>query len=171
MSKQNPDSLYRQQKVIKPKIEDVAKDFIDGDKLKNLMDFLSFLRINKLTPRWQSSNSWKVSYKGKGMCFIKIVGTSWFVMHSAMTREKWFVGYNEYFPDELKEFVRENIKGGWCPNNCKGRSKTVFGKEFNDFCTCWAIRTENPDGAALENSKRVVLAIKNFIKDLTAASK
>jgi len=164
-------SLYQSQKAVKPKIEDVAGNFITGDKLKNLMDFLGFMRDNKLTPRWQSSNSWKVSYKGKGVCFIKIIGTSWFVMHSALTREKWFVGYDEYFPDELKKFVWENIKGGYCPNNCMGRSKTIFGKEFNDFCTCWAIRTENPDGAALECSKRVVLAIKSFIADLPAASK
>ena len=164
-------SLYQSQKAVKPKIEDVAGNFITGDKLKNLMDFLGFMRDNKLTPRWQSSNSWKVSYKGKGVFFIKIIGTSWFVMHSALTREKWCVGCDEYFPDELKEFVWENIKGGYCPNNCMGRSKTVFGKEFNDFCTCWAIRTENPDGVALERSKQVILAIKNFITDLAAASK
>jgi len=171
MSEQKPASLYQQQKTVKPLIEDIAGDFIDGDKLRNLLDFLSFLKGHKLTPRWQSGNSWKVSYKGKGVCFIKIVGASWFVMLSALTREKCFVGYDGYFSDELKEFVWENIKSGWCPNNCKGRSRIVFGKEFNDFCTCWAIRIENPDGVAVELSKRLILAIKGFISDLPAVSK
>jgi len=164
-------ALYQDKKAAKPKIEDVAGDFISGDKLKNLMDFVGFLRDNKLTPRWQSSNSWKLSFKGKGVCFIKIIGGSWFVMHSALTRERWLVGYDGYFPDELREFIWENIRGGWCPNNCKGRSRTYFGKEFHDFCTCWAIRTENPEGVALENSKRLVLAVRNFIADLPSASK
>ena len=165
-------SLYQSQKAVKPKIEDVVGDFLNKDLQKNLMDFLGFLQENKLTPRWQSSNSWKVSYKGKGICFIKIVEpSSWFVMHSAITSEKWLVGYDAYFSDELKAFIWKNVKGGWCPNNCKGRSRTFFGKEFNDVCTCWGVRTENPSGAALENSKKVVLAVKNFIADLPVESK
>ena len=97
---------------------------------------------------------------------------SWFVFHSNFTREKWFIGYDAYFPDdELKKFVWENISGGYYPNNCMGRKKTVFGRELNDICTCWPFRLENPDGVALERSKRVVLAIKSFITDLAAESK
>ena len=69
-------SIYQDQKITKPKPEDAAADFINGKKLKSLMNLLEFLRDNKLTPRWQSGNSWKVSYKNKTVCFIKIIGTS-----------------------------------------------------------------------------------------------
>ena len=172
MSEQNNESLYKSQKAVKPKIEDVAGDFISEDKLKNLMNFLGFLRENKLTPRWASWNSWLVKFKSKNVCQIKIRDASWFVMLSAFTREKWFVGYEKYFADdELKEFVWENNRGSWCSGNCKGKKRTFFGKEFNDVCTCWGIRAENPDGVALERSKRVILEIKKFIAGLAAASK
>ena len=92
-------------------------------------------------------------------------------MHSNFTREKWFAGYDGYFEDELKTFVCENIKGGYCPRNCKGRNRTIFGRQLNDICTCWPFRLENPDGVSLERSKKVILAIKNFIADIPAAGK
>jgi hypothetical protein len=156
----------KSQKDAKPKVEDVAGDFIGEDELVNLMDFLGFLRENKLSPRWASGNSWSVKFKGKNVCYIKIIGASWYVFHSHFTREKWFVGYDKYFSDDaLKKFVWENISGGYCPKNCMGRKKTVFGKELVDICTCWPYRLENPDGATLEQSKNVILAIKRFINE------
>lgn len=172
MAEQNNDSLYQKQKAVRPKPEDAAAEILEGDKLKNLSDFLVFLRNNKLTPRWASGNAWSVKYKSKTVCHIKIIGASWFIMFSSFTREKWFDGYDAYFTDdEIKQFVWENIKGAWCPRDCKGGRKTILGKECNDICTCWAIRAENPDGAALELSKRVIIAVTDFITDLAAASK
>jgi len=165
-------SFYQSQKAVKPKAEDVAGDFISEDKLKNLTDLLGFLRENKLTPRWASGNSWSVKYKTRNVCFIKIIGTSWYVFHSNFGRESWFVGYDEYFPDdELKAFVWQNMKGAYCTRKCMGRSKTILGKDFYDICTCWPFRLENPEGVDLEHSKNVILAIKNFITDLAMASK
>jgi len=173
-------SIYSDQKTVKPKIEDAASEYICDDKLRGLMDFLGFLHENKLMVRWASWNSWKVSYKGKSMCFIKIDenrvhgvdGMSWLLMLSVFTREKWFLEYDDYFANnELKEFIWENVRGSWCSRDCKGHTKTVLGKSFNDFCGCWGIRVENPDDVALERSKKVVLTIKNYITDLVATSK
>jgi len=165
-------SIYSDQKETKPKPKDVAGDFISEDKVKNLMDLLAFLKDNKMTLRWASWNSWCVKFKSKTVCHIKIRDASWFVMLSTFTREQWFVGYDEYFADnELKEFIWANNRGSWCPRNCKGHTKTILGKEINDICGCWGLRVENPEGAALERSKRVILAVKDFITDLAAASK
>ena len=165
-------SIYADQKVVKPKVEDVAGEFISEDKLKNLMDFLEFLQENKLMTRWISWNSWLVKFKSKDVCQIKIRDASWFVMLSTFTRKEWFAGYDEYFADnELKEFIWENVKGSWCPRACKGHTKTILGKEFNDFCGCWGIRIENPNGVDLARSKRVILAIKSFITDLATVNK
>lgn len=164
-------SLYQSQKAVKPNVEDVAGDFVHGENLSNLMDFLAFIKENKLKPQWMSSNSWSVKYKGKNVCYIKIIGSSWYVFHSQFTREKWFVEYDHYFTDgELKAFVWDNIDGRYCPNDCRGKKKMVLGKEMNDICTCWPFRLENPNGARLELSKKLILIIKNFIADLPATS-
>jgi len=101
-------SLYKSQKPKKPKIEDVAKEIIDGDHLKNLLNFLAFLNDNKLTPRWQSGNSWKVVYKNKNVCHINLNDHEgvWMIRHSQFTRDKWFVNYEKYITDDkLKNFI------------------------------------------------------------------
>ena len=160
-------SIYSDQAAVKPKAEDVAGEFIGKERLRDLMDFLGFLQENKLTPRWASWNSWTVKCKGKNVCYIKFRDASWFVMFSAFTREKWFVGYDKYFVDDgLKDFILGCNMGNWC-KDCAGHKKTVFGREIDVVCPCWAFRVENPDGAALERTKEAILATKRFINDLS----
>ena len=171
-------SLYQSQKAVKPKIEDVAVEIITGDNLKNLMDFLEFLRDNKLTPRWQSSNSWKVTYKNKSVCYVNLLEREgfWMIRHSQFTREKWFTDYDKYITDAvLKEFILDNINAPLCgQRNCWGwfrNNITILGKQFDKVCNCWPLTLKNPEGAALECSKKLILVIKNFIADLAAANK
>ena len=170
-------SLYQEQKVIKPKVEEAAPEFLSGEKLQNLLSFVEFLKKNKLTPRWQSSNSWSVKYKNKTVCYVKIITHShnvrvesfWAVYHSNFTREKWFRDYDGYFTDDgLKQFVLDNILAPTCiEKDCKGvQNKMIFGKKFDAVCHCWPIRLTNPEGEAFEYSKMLVLAIKSFIADM-----
>jgi hypothetical protein len=172
MSDQNNNSLYQKQKAIKPKVEDVAKEFITGDKLKNLSDFLEFLKNNKLTPRWQSSNSWSVRYKNKSVCYVRLNNNemSWSLDHSQFTREKWFTDYDKYITDdELKEFIWDHINAPRCiGRDCWSyqNKMTILGKQFDAVCNCWPLSVKNPDGAKLECSKKFILVIKNFIADL-----
>jgi hypothetical protein len=173
MSEQNNDSLYQKQKAVKPKIEDVAGDFVTGDNLKNLQDFLGFLKDNKLTPQWQSSNSWKVSYKSKSVCYIRLNDKEkyWSLDHSQFTREKWFTDYDKYITDAgLKEFVLEHINAPRCTGReCKGRQNmTILGKKFDEVCNCWSLSVKAPGGAELEDYKKFILVIKKFIVDLSA---
>ena len=64
--------IYQNQKVIKPNPEDVAREFLDGDSLKKLLEFLGFLKDNKLKLEWKSSNSWSVRYKYKSICYVNL---------------------------------------------------------------------------------------------------
>jgi hypothetical protein len=71
----NYDELIKEQKTTKPVIEDIIGKFLKGDALRNAMDFIAFLRENKMNPRWHSANSWRVSgKKGKGVCRIDLGG-------------------------------------------------------------------------------------------------
>ena len=170
-------SLYKNQKAIKPKPEDVAREFIKGDNLKNLFNFIEFLKDNKLTPRWQSYNSWKVMYKNKSVCYVNLDDreNSWRIRHSQFTRDNWFQDYDKYITDdELKDFILDNIQAPPCVGrDCWGNKNkmTILGKEFDAVCTCWPLTVKNPDGAELEGAKKLVLMFKNFIADLAASGK
>ena len=177
-------SEYRAQKELKPKVDDIAREILDEDKLVNVLDFLEFLKNNKLTPRWYATNSWSVKYKNKTVCKIKLnwmprssdKGDYWGIYHAHFTREKWFVNYDRYITDDgLKEFIWDNInppyacsqKGGTV--RCKGwPNMTILGKSFKSVCGCYSLVVKNPDGKTLEHAKDFVLIIKNYIADLVA---
>ena len=57
-------SVYRAQKEQKPTVENAARELFDDDKLGNILDFLDFLKSNKLTPRWYTSDSAATKRKG-----------------------------------------------------------------------------------------------------------
>ena len=163
-------SLYKDQKETKPKVEDVAAEILDGDKLKNLLNFLAFLKDNKMTPRWQSYNSWKVTYKNKSMCYVNLNERDkvWMIRLSQFTRDGWFTNYDNYFTDEeLKKFILDNINPPPCvERGCNGRQNmTIFGKHFDKVCNCWPLRFINLEDAELEFSKKLILTIKKFITE------
>ena len=46
-----------EQKKLKPKIEDVAGDFLDAEKTANLLNLVEFIRASKIGIRWSPYNS------------------------------------------------------------------------------------------------------------------
>jgi len=169
-------SVYQNQKITKPSIEDVAGDFIAGDKLQNLLDFTAFLRERKMTPKWQSFNSWKVSHKGKIVCYVKLRDDKgfWSVFFSQFTREKWFLEHEPLFAadDELKDFIWKHVPGRNCPGTrCNGRNWDILEREFAGVCWCWPVRIWNADGKTLESAKKLVLTMTDFIAAASAAEK
>ena len=45
---------YKEQKAIKPKIEDLIPNHLDGDMKESALDFIAFLRKNKMAPDGRS---------------------------------------------------------------------------------------------------------------------
>ena len=50
MSEQDTNSLYQEQKKIKPEIEKIILELLDGDVKKAAFDFVAHLRENKMSP-------------------------------------------------------------------------------------------------------------------------
>ena len=44
-------SMYQKQKATKPKPEDVAGDFLDAEKTAAMLNFVEFIRVNKIGVR------------------------------------------------------------------------------------------------------------------------
>lgn len=165
--------MPEKQKKVHPKPEERAQKCLSGNELKNFSDFIEFLRDNKLS--LQPGNL-VVKHKNKSVCHVRFNDSehSWEVRHSHFTRENWFQDYDKYITDdELKEFILAHINAPLCiDRGCNGRQNmTILGKHFDAVCNCWSLTVKNPDGAALECSKKLILVIKKFIADLAAASK
>ena len=173
-------SEFRAQQAQKPKVEDSAKERFTGDRLENMLDFLDFLKSNKLTPRWYTSDSWVVKYKNKKICQIKFNWMPrpsdkedfWGIYFDHFTRQEWFSGHDKIIAnDELKEFTLNNINP---PHGCKrkegrctGRSDMmILGKQFKAVCACFPFLIKNPGSKTLKHAKEYVLLIKNCIADL-----
>jgi len=64
--------LQQKQIITKPKIDNVINDFLNGDVLTKALDFIDYLKMNKMNPRWSATNAWTVKHKNKRVC---ITGT------------------------------------------------------------------------------------------------
>jgi len=166
-------------------IEDVAKDFLDSDKLKSLLDFLEFLKNNKLTPRRASSSNWVVKYKGKNVCNLKLkveepfwspalincTIKDWKLTFGHFASETWFAYYDKYFSDKgITQFIWDIIQKPRCPRNCQNKV-TVLGKEFFPVCFCELFSVTNPSGVESDYSQKLILIIKTYIADCMETKK
>jgi len=165
----NYDALIKEQKNTKPAIEDVIGLFLEGEKLKNALDFIAFLRGNNMNPRWHSANSWRVTgKKSKGICRIDLGGNK-HAWHRHFTVGDWQISdleglereYLEAFVscDEIKAFVRANVKPCNRCCGCGPRDRMYAGKQFDECC---GLIIKNPDAKGLEIVQKLVEANRRY---------
>ena len=159
---------HEKKKTAKPRIEDVILDAVKEEYREAALDFVGFIRVNKMTPSWASQNSWKVSYKGQVLCYIRTAGTA---HYHGLDDGSWhinFAVYSDYVYDvPISDEAVEAIAGKarYCKNcyNCApANNLTINGKEFNNVCHQWLI-IKNPDALELDCMKKLVAAIRQSI--------
>lgn len=191
MKEQRPPSLYQQQKAIKPLIEDLLPDFLDGDMKNSALDFVTFMRSNKIKPAWTLTNAWKAVCKGRCICYIHLGGGG----AASAKNVKWVVTpylehINEYekqiLADGLQRFLWDNVM--YCVNKPKdslasretihyalkppcniwgcapGKTKTICGMEFTNVCRNGNRQHfwfHDPDAESVEAIKRLLVLEKN----------
>jgi len=85
----------------KPKFADAIEDFENGENYNGALEFIDFLRSNKISTQWTNSNTWKAVKKGVAVCYIKTDlenGGLWVVMPHYHNN---FIG----FPDKAADLV------------------------------------------------------------------
>jgi hypothetical protein len=150
MPEKNSESLFKQQRKIRPKLEDKINEYFDGDIRESALDFAAWLRANKMSPRWASANSWKVMYKQKHVCYIKFDVEGYTLFDYPVEERAWYISFNsftEYYHDfkahgELKDIVTESLL------HCKRCSQ----------CHNCRIAFRNPDIEVTEKIKKVIQA-------------
>ena len=160
MSGQKISSLsFTEQKLIKPKIEDIILECLNDEKKQASLDFVFYIKSLKMTPRWTNKNAWVVSYKGKGVCKIYVWDNGWFIRPS----------FNYDYTDELMTFIVENKLEetiwnniyhcracGKSPATCMQKSKIILGKEFKGVCSCVLFQFQNPNTNTIECVKKLI---------------
>jgi len=141
---------------VKPKLEDAAAHYLDGEALANVLDFCAFLRANRMTPTFGSKSKVGISYTSR-VCYVKLFHGDWFIWPAGRHRE-----YTEAFLscEELKETVRTSLAACTsCGHQCNGgagQTITVCGEAFTHICGCCPVRFRNPDAEALRVIKYVI---------------
>jgi len=162
-------SLAKEQQKMKPQIEDIINELLESERRQHALDFVAWLRGNKLTPRWTATNAWGVKYKGKNLISIRIGDSAPGSVHYGLNSGSWHIGhwYLDYFLDNFadafeplasceifKAFVWSNVQ--YCKGcmGCRpGASAIFFGKQFDFICN---YRIENPDVNGLKYAKQLI---------------
>lgn len=170
MPKNSEVTLAQEQMKAKPQIEEIIPELLDGELKETALEFVAYLRAKKHTPRYSSINSWRISHKGKCVCYIK--------MSHKMVKNIWCVVFylDEYkyeFSEGFKKAVQDNLKPcEACLKACpKGLKLTVFGKEFIGICRHFPIQFENPNDHTLEYLKELIEYRKGLIDTNTISPK
>ena len=133
-------------------------------KKKTALDFVAYLRANKMSPGWSDVNVWKVVNKGKKLCEIRLNGRFW------GEDKKWVVVLNLINMDEyeesivnagMQELIWENVFYCKCypKPGCGGRGKYTFlGREIEGVggCNRWSSVFRDPDEEAVECMKKLM---------------
>ena len=178
MSEQNwydtISAIAIEQKKTKPKIEDVIPYYLDGNMKKTALDFVSYLHENKMKPVWASANAWKVSYKSKGVCYVRLHRGE--IEKNNWNSKSWVIeprifNYDEYeeqiVNEKLQDIIWKNLY--YCkfchPAPCKIRNTKLLGKEVKGICggrpPAWFW---DPGEAEINCVKRLLEFEKNFIE-------
>ena len=163
------------EKSAKPKLEDVINEVLSESVCDNALDFVAFLRANKMTTPWSAKNSWKICFKGKNMGFMSTSGTA---AYRGLGENSWHICFtdSEFANDDtacgeqcvLSEKQKDTI---WntlrncqkCPYLCNpGKSMTIFGRKFDSVCHQW-LSLVNPNAETLDCVKKWFYLYKNSI--------
>jgi len=176
MSKENDLTSLPVQRKPKPKIEDVISEYLDGDMKKVALDFVAYLRENKINPLWSGiNNRWKAVYKCKVLYYINLGREEWIVVPYLLNMDKYEQSIRN---EELESIILDNIAYCTsCPRYREihsvskpcfpGLTKTILGQEINGICfgrpLTWVY---NPDEAKLNGIKKLLEFEKEARKDL-----
>jgi len=163
-SEQNEKSSVEKPVFARREIEDVACKLLESGKQKNLLDFVAWLRANKMPPVWDCEQRWKSSYKGQRVCYVHIGHID------DITNGYWGIKpFNDNLEDasiianeRLKEIALSNLRT--CKNcgSCfGGYNKTIFGKKIDNVCAA-GIEFWNPGADEIECVKQLILARRDY---------
>jgi len=188
-----------EQKKVKPKIDETAKNNLDGELLKDFEKFLDYLKQEKISLPWKSINGYNMKYKSKNVGRITIVENC---IHIGVETVGWgksdFDEYLEGQSDEITDMFMERLThkctqcrptcgcsrgpgktiqvlGNWYENICNNTPEYVFRSYNMTEMTLYTPRASHtPEPVCqvpIERIKKLITAKKEYIEKILAESK
>ena len=154
------------QREQKPKIEDVAHYYVEGERLKNVLDFVEWMRESKMNLRWASHNKWTTTTKNKILVCVCLgkpaLGSNNGRFHIGCL-DSFSTKFHEVFTsnEEIREYIWANVKECRKCGPCGPRKWEYAGKLFDNCC---GLNFYNPDAGKIEHIKKIILARREYIK-------
>ena len=123
MPEQNDLTHLHVQRKLRPKIEEVIPLIVDKDNQQNALEFVVWLRENKMSPGWGGvHNTWNVNYKGKVLCKIALVTTNFGIpIKNQWTCSLYLANIEKYedtiLSENLQNYVWDNVIFCVCASN------------------------------------------------------
>lgn len=146
------------EKKIKPKIETIAQELLDGEMLNGFNELLDFLKNEKINFSWTSVNGWNANYKGKRIGKLYLRGGKNFfdiVIDTVNCFKDDYDTYLEGQPGEIAEMLTERVSHQCvhCRPTCgcshnSGKTVQISGKRYENACansTVYGFNTSSGD--------------------------
>ena len=127
-------SAYQEQKRTKPPIDVLAQAYLTGETQAKLMAFVAFLRENRMTPQWGSTNSYNLSFKNRRVCIIKIEKDSYQLWLNTQYNDEFDACFQEA-DEETRQYLRDRIQYCFGCGSCKpGIDREILGVACKGAC-------------------------------------
>ena len=157
MPELNVHEILLKQRPLKPDMESIIPEYLEGDTKRRALDFIAHLRETKMKPVWTVANGWKATCKGKPIYNAKLPsrengGEDWiFRTKKPSDKTEWVHSWVMMpYLNHINEYEDIIIDKGWqdiiwdhmcycqtCSNGCApGVAKTIVGKELTGLCLC-----------------------------------
>ena len=166
----NSESLFKQQRKTRPKVEDMICKYFEGDMKQNALDFVTWLRANKLSPRFAATNAWYVYHENDNFMQLRIDSKEWPTVELKPEKIAFCICFSAYtaFHNvllntvELKEAVIAGIKPCTdCSPNCERIEEdpvaTVCGEKIENVCVPYYLVFNDPSAEIIARIKDVIL--------------
>ena len=173
MAKKGEISNFEAPKANKPTIETVAEQLLDGEIKKDFIEFLDWMKQEKIRFQWGSTNSFNANYKSKRVARIGIGENRLSIIIHTAERDK-FDGYLEGQSGEVVDIFMKSIDKicNDCGACAPGKSFDISGKHYEKVCFdglgSHGLRYINSDAEQTEIVKKLMNARKSYITKMLA---
>ena len=155
----------------KQSIEEFAANFLDEKKLTAFLNMNAFLVGHKFRRVRSGKSTWSIKYKNKRICTLWFWENRWaLVCFNLSKQDEWFERGEKYISAELREFILDNLntaRSCCVQKYCNSvENVLILGKMITcRVCSCGPVKVFNPEGAALEYTKELILVGAKIITE------
>ena len=147
--------------MIEKRIEDMMKEVLSGEILRNALEFADYLRANEMI-----TNGGEISYRGKMVCYMHLDSAGEYPSPWTIWTEGDYSSERQGFSmdEPMKEIAWAHVNiCGDCGAGCNpGKRKVIFGKEFDNVCSA-DMAFHIPDTETLQCIKKLLAMRKDAI--------